>query len=139
MSNKLMRVAEETRDPDAERNGVWATYLSESGDKFRVLLRRAGASNPEFHALSERLTRAHRKAGRDIDALPVEKGAAITAELYAKTVVVDWNAEDFEAPFSVEGVTETMIADPEFRMFIVREAQAGANYTKAAIAATSGN
>lgn len=140
MGNKLAKVAAETRDLTKERDGIEITYLGPGGDgTFRVRVRRAGAENPDFHKLSEKLLRPIRRSGRDMDELPLSKQREITRQLYAHTVVLGWNEEDFGEPFTPENAIATFEADNDFLSFVVGEAIKAHNFRRETVAEIAGN
>ena len=76
-------------DKELEQKGIVLDY----GD-FRVTIARAGSANPKFVRVHEMLTKPVRRLIEQ-DALPRERELAINRELYAKSVVQNWEVKTF--------------------------------------------
>lgn len=74
-------------DSAREKEGVWLDY----GD-FRVRIARAGGANKEFQKSLERITRRYRRAIAT-DNLETELADDLVRQVYAKTVILDWETK----------------------------------------------
>lgn len=75
-------------DTDLELKGIWIDY----GD-FRVKLARAGGANKKHLSYMEKKTKPFRRAIQ-AGTMSEERGAEILYDVYAKTVVLDWEVSD---------------------------------------------
>lgn len=71
-------------DPKVEKEGVWLDY-----DTFRVKVTHAGQTNKKYTKLLETLTRSHRRQIAN-GTFSNERSLAIMHQVYAETVVMDW-------------------------------------------------
>src|SRR5690606_2819418 len=71
-------------DPELEKNGIWINYGTE-----RVLMARAGGENKNSTKVLTALT-APMKRALDLGLVGEEASVAISAEVYAKTIVKGW-------------------------------------------------
>lgn len=69
---------------EMEQNGVWVDY----GD-FRVLIASAGQGNKSYVSYAEKKLKPLRRA-LEAGAVSNERSQAAMADIYAKTVVLDW-------------------------------------------------
>lgn len=135
--NKLVAAA--ASDPAAEVEGVWREFSIDGVNIFRVKLRRAGPSNPQFAKLGEELMRKYRLSGTDVNDIDPLKQRELARELYAKTVVADWNADDFGVPYTADECAKTMEASTDFQDWVVNQSNRAAEYRKKAVEAAGGN
>lgn len=75
-------------DDNLETNGIWLDY-----GEFRVKIARAGGANKKFLSYVEQKTKPLRRAIQ-AGALSEERSAALFYEIYAKTIVLDWQIAD---------------------------------------------
>ena len=134
--NKLVAVA--AFDEELTK-GVEVTYSPNGADKFRCVIRQGGAANNEYAAALEEEFRPYRQSGVDPSDIDVAEQRAIVARCLAKHIIVGWNAEDFEAPFSVGLCTDTLIKVPGFATFIANQSGKENLFRKKAIKDASGN
>jgi hypothetical protein len=139
MTGNKMAMRSAAVDRTAEREGAWVEYGTIQGETFRVKIRRAVSTNAAFLKRSEELTRKYRKHGIELSQVELTKQREITTTLFAETIVVDWNAEDFGCAFSVEECKAAFIGDPDFQDFCVEEANKQANFVKAVREDIAGN
>ncbi len=71
-------------DEDLETSGIWIDY----GD-FRVKIASAGQGNKKYVKYAEKALKPVRKA-MQAGALSNERSQAIMSDIYAKTIVLDW-------------------------------------------------
>jgi hypothetical protein len=101
-------------DASRVKEGVWFTVgKNEDGTECRFRLRRIGRGNPVW-------ARVYREVTEHVDAenLSVEEDAAISAEVFARANVVDWENVCFEeggeyVPFSEKKAVE-ILCDPDW-------------------------
>lgn len=77
-------------DANLEVSGIWIDY----GD-FRVLLARAGGSNKKYLTYAEGKTKPFRRAIQT-GAFPEERSKGLLYDIYANTVILDWQVPDGE-------------------------------------------
>lgn len=113
-------------DLDMEASGVWIDY----GD-FRIRIASAGQGNKNYVRYAEKKLKPVRRA-IEAGAMSNDRSQGIMADIYAKTVVLDWETDGkkgIEArngkllPFSIENVEKTLINLP--RLFMDLQEQAG--------------
>lgn len=113
-------------DQDMEASGVWLDY----GD-FRIKIASTGQGNKNYVRYAEKKLKPVRRA-IEAGAMSNDRSQAIMADIYAKTVVLDWETggkagiEDRKGkilPFTIENVTKTLVALP--RLFMDLQEQAG--------------
>lgn len=116
-------------DADKETAGIVVQY-----GEIRVRLARAGGANDRFAVAVEEVTRPYR---RMIDAgmLTRDQDKALTREIFARAVVLEWSgvsdAAGVEIPFSPDTAAKVFEDYPEFFNMIVAEAARVANYRAA--------
>lgn len=139
MANKLVAVA--GVDPAAEKGGAWFEFSPNGEATFRVKLRRAGTGNPDFMKKQNDLLRPYRAGQRTPGnvTIPPEKDREIMRKLYASTIVVDWNADDFGTPFSEAECIATFADYNDFLDWCINTANAAENYRKQEIIEAAGN
>jgi hypothetical protein len=71
-------------DPVREQEGVWLDY-----GEFRIRVAHAGQGNKRYVAYAEKALRPVRQA-MNAGALSNERSMNIMADIYAKTIVLDW-------------------------------------------------
>jgi len=133
-------------DEDLETSGIWLDY----GD-FRVRIASAGQGNKKYVKYAEKALKPVRKA-MQAGALSNERSIAIMSDIYAKTIVLDW--EVIEAgkpkkgieqrdgkigPFNYENVRQAFIDLPNLFIDIQEQANSIANFRKAELEEDSGN
>ncbi len=120
-------------DLDMEASGVWIDY----GD-FRVKIASAGQGNKNYVRYAEKKLKPVRRA-IEAGAMSNERSSVIMADIYAKTVVLDWEVngkkgiEDRKGkiiPFNVENVEKTLIALPRLFMDLQEQAVSLGNFRK---------
>lgn len=77
-------------DSNLETSGIWIDY----GD-FRVQIARAGGANKRYLSYAEAKTKPFRRAIQ-AGTMPEERSRALLYDIYAKTVVLDWQVNDGE-------------------------------------------
>lgn len=77
-------------NPALETEGVWIDY----GD-FRVRVGRAGGANKKYLSIAELKTKPFRRAIQ-ARTMPEERSRTLIYEIYAKTVILDWQVADGE-------------------------------------------
>lgn len=75
-------------DPVLESEGIWIDY----GD-FRVQIGRAGGANKKYLSYAEAKTKPFRRAIA-AGTMPEERSRALLYDIYAKTVVLNWQVSD---------------------------------------------
>lgn len=123
-------------DPTREQEGVWLDY----GD-FRIRVAHAGQGNKRYVTYAEKALRPVRQA-MNAGALSNERSMNIMADIYAKTIIIDWQvlqadktwktgieAEDGSIlPFNNENVELTLKALPNLFSDIQAQASSIANF-----------
>ena len=138
-------------DPTREQEGVYLDY----GD-FRIRVAHAGQGNKRYVAYAEKALRPVRQA-MNAGALSNERSLSIMADVYAKTIVLDWQVaqknEDgtiswktgIEArdgsiqPFTAQTVEVTLKALPNLFSDIQQQASSIANFRRAELEEEAGN
>jgi len=77
-------------DPVLESEGIWIDY----GD-FRVQIGRAGGANKKYLSYAEAKTKPFRRAIQ-AGTMPEERSRALLYDIYAKTVIFNWQVADGE-------------------------------------------
>lgn len=113
-------------DLDMEAAGVWLDY----GD-FRIRIASAGQGNKNYVRYAEKKLKPIRRAV-EAGAISNDRSQAVMADIYAKTVILDWETngkKGIEArngkilPFNIENVEKTLLNLP--RLFMDLQEQAG--------------
>lgn len=125
-------------DPTLEQQGIWREYSPDGQKTFRVLLARAGGSNIKFLKAAEEVYRPIRTSGVDPAKIPVDAQREKSGKLYAEAIVLGWNEEDFEQPFSQQAVMDTFRQVPDFLEWCIGEATKADSYRRQAVAEYSG-
>ena len=138
-------------DPNREQEGVWLDY----GD-FRVLIAHAGQGNKKYVAYAEKKLRPVRQA-MNAGALSNERSLSIMADVYAKTIVLDWQVaqknedgtiswktgiesrDGTVLPFNAQTVETTLKALPNLFSDIQQQASSIANFRRAELEDEAGN
>lgn len=134
-------------DPDMESKGVIVDY----GD-FRVRLTHAGQGNVRYVKYAEKMMKPVRRA-MESGALGNERSLSIMSEIYAKTIIVDWQVRDgidkwktgIEGqngeilPFNEENVLLTLKALPNLFLDLQQQASSMANFRRGELENESGN
>lgn len=97
--------------PDFETNGVWIDY-----GEFKIKIARAGGANKNFAKCAEKLSRPYRRAIQT-GMISVDKAEEILLQVYAKSVILDWedvtDENDKKLDFSEENVIKVMTDLPD--------------------------
>lgn len=125
-------------DENLETSGVWVDY-----GEFRVLIASAGQGNKSYVRYAEKKLKPVRKA-MDAGALSNERSQALMADIYAKTIVLDWQVmsdgewktgiegrEGDVLPVNEENVEKTLRSLPRLFMDLQEQAMSIANFRKA--------
>ena len=133
-------------DEDLENAGIWLDY----GD-FRVKIASAGQGNKKYVKYAEKALKPIRRA-MQAGAVSNERSMAIMSDIYAKTIVLDWQVKsdngwkpgiegrDGEVlPFNKEEVAKVFEALPNLFIDVQEQANAISNFRKAEIEEDSGN
>lgn len=75
-------------DTNLETDGIWLDY----GD-FRVKIARAGGSNKRYLSYAETKTKPFRRAIA-AGTMPEERSRALLFDIFAKTIILDWQVAD---------------------------------------------
>lgn len=119
-------------DSGAESAGVWFDYdLGDGSPPVRVKVARAGGSNEKMSRVADAKWKPYRRQ-LALDALDPKTEKRITAEIYAESVILDWeNVEGDDGkplPFTKENVVEALLALPDFFAEVVRQSSRIANF-----------
>ncbi len=133
-------------DEDLETTGIWLDY----GD-FRLKVASAGQGNKKYVRYAEKALKPIRRA-MQAGAVSNERSLAIMSDIFAKTIVLDWQVKVDDAwksgiegrdgdilPFNYDNVIATFSALPNLFMDIQEQAQSIANFRKAELEDDSGN
>lgn len=134
-------------DENLERNGVKLDY-----DSFQVTITRAGASNKNFAKVLEAKTKPVRRA-MQIGSLSDEKAMQILYEVFAETVILNWETKNKDGaflqgiedengaiiPFNKENVVTTFKNLPELFLQIKEEAEKISLFQRQEIKEEAGN
>lgn len=138
-------------DPTREQEGVFLDY----GD-FRIRVAHAGQGNKRYVAYAEKALRPVRQA-MNAGALSNERSLSIMADVYAKTIVLDWQVaqknedgtiswktgiesrDGTVLPFNTQTVETTLKALPNLFSDIQQQASSIANFRRAELEDESGN
>tara|TARA_R100001143_G_scaffold61312_1_gene61854 strand:- start:2174 stop:2602 length:429 start_codon:yes stop_codon:yes gene_type:complete len=126
-------------DGNLEQNGVWLDY----GD-FRMLIASAGQGNKNYVRYAEKKLKPVRRA-MEAGALSNERSMALMADIYSKTIVLDWQVrnadgeweqgiEDKEGniiAFNQENVEDAFRNLPRLFMDVQEQAQSLSNFRRA--------
>lgn len=133
-------------DEDLETSGIWLDY----GD-FRVKIASAGQGNKKYVKYAEKALKPVRKA-MQAGALSNERSIAIMSDIYAKTIVLDWEVIEAGkpkkgieqrdgkiAPVNYDTVRQVFIDLPNLFIDIQEQANSIANFRKAELEEEAGN
>lgn len=133
-------------DEDLEVSGIWLDY----GD-FRVKIASAGQGNKKYVRYAEKALKPVRKV-MQAGALSNERSLSIMSDIYAKTIVLDWqvkrddqwktgiDARDGSVlPFNEDEVKKVFEALPNLFIDIQEQAQSIANFRKQELEDEAGN
>ena len=133
-------------DEDLETSGIWLDY----GD-FRVKIASANQGNKKYVKYAEKALKPVRKA-MQAGAISNERSMTLMADIYAKTVVIDWEtAVDGQmqkgieqrngdiSPVNYETVKQAFLDLPNLFIDIQEQANSIANFRKAELEDESGN
>jgi len=133
-------------DEDLETSGIWLDY----GD-FRVKIASATQGNKKYVKYAEKALKPVRKA-MQAGALSNERSISIMSDIYAKTVVLDWEVminkklikgiesrEGEVLPMNYENVRDAFVALPNLFIDIQEQANSISNFRKAELEEDSGN
>lgn len=114
-------------DLELEKNGVWVPYELENGEEFEIKIRRGGSRNIEWRRVYNQVFKPH-----DKDTLSEQESQYLLAEVYARTIVVDWkNSKDIEGkpvPFTVTNCMELFCFMPELLSKVINDAHMRGNF-----------
>ncbi len=129
--NKLVEAVgefDEATSPDIQ--GISGVYTPDGETMFRVRFRRAGGMNDDFNKAWEKITRTYRRGGVDMSTLAPKVQRNLTAPLYARHVLIGWEAEDFGTEFSVDAAEATLKKVPAFLDWLVSQATNQSNFVQ---------
>lgn len=134
---------------DAEQTGVIIDYGT-----FRVTIARAGGANKRYSKVLETKTRPYRRA-LETDTMSEERGIGILHEVYAETVVLNWEVQTDTVkntwkqgiesptgdilPYTTENVIKTFGMLPDLFLDIQAQAQKIAMFREVNYKAAEGN
>ena len=133
-------------DEDLETTGIWLDY----GD-FRLKVASAGQGNKKYVRYAEKALKPIRRA-MQAGAVSNERSLSIMSDIFAKTIVLDWQVKSGDEwksgiegrdgdilPFNYDNVIATFQALPNLFMDIQEQAQSIANFRKGELEDDSGN
>ena len=133
-------------DEDLENSGIWIDY----GD-FRVKISSAGQNNKKYVKYAEKALKPVRKAMQS-GALSNERSQKIMSDIYAKTIIIDWETmvdgslqkgieqrDGSIEPMNYESVLRAFNDLPNLFIDIQEQANSIANFRKAELEEESGN
>lgn len=133
-------------DEDLENAGIWLDY----GD-FRVKVASAGQGNKKYVRYAEKALKPIRRA-MQAGAVSNERSMAIMSDIYAKTIVLDWQIKGDDGwkpgiegrdgevlPFNKEEVQKVFEALPNLFIDVQEQANSISNFRKQEIEEDSGN
>lgn len=133
-------------DENLETAGVWLDY----GD-FRVKIASAGQGNKSYVKYADKALKPVRKA-MQAGALSNERSMAIMSDIYAKTIVLDWETmekgkmvkgieqrDGKVAPMNYETVKAAFLDLPNLFIDIQEQANSIANFRKTELEEDAGN
>lgn len=133
-------------DENLETDGIWLDY----GD-FRVRIASAGQGNKKYVKYAEKALKPIRKA-MQAGALSNERSIAIMSDIYAKTIVMDWETmqdgslvkgveqrDGSIGPVNPEVVKQAFLDLPNLFIDIQEQANSISNFRKAELEEESGN
>jgi len=133
-------------DEDLENAGIWLDY----GD-FRIKVASAGQGNKKYVRYAEKALKPIRRA-MQAGAVSNERSMAIMSDIYAKTIVLDWQVKGEEGwkagiegregevlPFNKDEVQKVFEALPNLFIDVQEQANSISNFRKAEIEEDSGN
>lgn len=133
-------------DEDLEVSGIWIDY----GD-FRVKIASAGQGNKKYVRYAEKALKPVRRA-MQAGALSNERSLSIMSDIFAKTIVIDWQVKvegnwktgiegpDGEIiPFNYDNVKKVFEDLPNLFIDIQEQANSIANFRKIELEEDSGN
>lgn len=133
-------------DEDLEVSGIWIDY----GD-FRIKIASAGQGNKKYVRYAERALKPVRRA-MQAGALSNERSLAIMSDIFAKTIVLDWQVKVEGAwksgiegpngeilPFNEDAVRQVFEDLPNLFIDIQEQANSIANFRKMEVEEDSGN
>lgn len=133
-------------DEDLEVSGIWLDY----GD-FRIKIASAGQGNKKYVRYAEKALKPVRRA-MQAGALSNERSLSIMSDIFAKTIVIDWQVKvegnwktgiegpDGEiVPFNYENVKKVFEDLPNLFIDIQEQANSIANFRKMELEEDSGN
>lgn len=133
-------------DEDLENAGIWLDY----GD-FRIKVASAGQGNKKYVRYAEKALKPIRRA-MQAGAVSNERSMAIMCDIYAKTIILDWQVKSDDTwkpgiegregeilPFNKEEVQKVFEALPNLFMDIQEQATSISNFRKVEIEEDSKN
>lgn len=142
MSRKFANVAREFEtNPEAEREGIWESFIDEDGEElFALLIGRAGGANSEWERAVEKLAR---KFGKRVRQPTGRKLLALMRPLYARHVVLGWrgvkDSDGNEIPFSPSAAEELLKEFPDLYDEVIARSNDLSLFRKEQLEADSGN
>lgn len=133
-------------DEDLETGGVWLDY----GD-FQVKIASASQANKNYVRYAEKALKPVRRA-MSAGTLSNERSQAIMADIYAKTIVLDWmvrvdgemktgieGRDGSVLPFNSDNVKQVFLTLPNLFLDIQEQASSIANFRRIQLEEESGN
>tara|TARA_R110000803_G_scaffold28011_5_gene65077 strand:- start:1658 stop:2056 length:399 start_codon:yes stop_codon:yes gene_type:complete len=108
-------------DPDQEKNGIWLDY----GNGTRIKMARAGGANEKFKRTMTAKMKPHKRL-LDSEQMPDDLAEKIMHEVYAQTVVLDWEGvaelDGTAIPYTHANVISVFERFPAFFQDIIEQA-----------------
>ena len=125
-------------DLGLEANGVWISYELQTGNDFEIKIKRGGSRNVEWRRVYNQVFKPH-----DKDKLSEQESQFLLAEVYSRTIVVDWkNIKDNEGkdvPFNIENCMELLCFMPELLSKVINDAHERGNFQMEEVESTAKN
>lgn len=125
-----------------EMGGVLIPFELEGGGEVRFKIRRAGARNTEWRKVYNEVMKPHEEA-INLDKLSEEENKLLLAEVYSRSVVIDWegikDAEGEDVPFSVQSCKELLEFYPDLLANLMTEAHLRSNFRHEEMETTAKN
>lgn len=129
-------------DPRLEAKGVLLRYELANGTFAMFRIKRSGSRNPEWRRLYNELMKPHEDHLLK-EALSEQETQRLLAEVYGRSVIVDWagilDGDGKEIPFSVEACIELLNFMPDLFNLIVQDSRDRANFREEQLKATEKN
>ena len=125
-------------DVGLETNGVWIPYELDDGGEFEIKLKRGGSRNVEWRRVYNQVFKPH-----DKDKLSEQESQFLLAEVYSRTIVMDWrklkDAAGKDVPFNLTSCMELLCFMPELLSKVINDAHERANFQIEEMEATAKN